>query len=127
MRIPEYDQNRSGKCKKESVHRSVSGIEKENTALASVAAGNRSHFGIETDMHRTLDGKFVCIHDDTTKRVAIDDLTVEKSTFETLMALKLADTDGERGMGDLRIPTLRITCANAKVLQSRHARAQEPL
>lgn len=88
-------------------HRGVSGIEKENTASAFVAAGNRSYFGIETDVHRTLDGKFVCIHDDNTKRVAIDDLTVEESTFETLMALKLADTDGKRGRGDLRIPTLK--------------------
>ncbi len=88
-------------------HRGVSGIEKENTASAFVAAGNRSYFGIETDVHRTLDGKFVCIHDDTTKRVAIDDLTVEESTFDTLMALNLTDTDGNRGRRDLRIPTLK--------------------
>ena len=88
-------------------HRGVSGIEKENTCSAFVAAGNRSYFGIETDVHRTLDGRFVCIHDDTTGRVAIDNLKVEESTFDTLRSLVLADTDGVKGRADLRIPTLQ--------------------
>ena len=88
-------------------HRGMSGIEKENTHAAFVAAGNRSHFGIETDVHVTLDGKFVCIHDDTTGRVAIDNLTVEESTFDTLRNLLLCDTNGEKGRTDLRIPTLQ--------------------
>ena len=88
-------------------HRGMSGIEKENTHAAFVAAGNRSHYGIETDVHVTLDGKFVCIHDDTTGRVAIDNLTVEESTFDTLRNLLLADVDGEKGRTDLRIPTLQ--------------------
>lgn len=38
-------------------HRGVSGIERENTAAAFVAAGNRSYYGIETDVHVTKDGK----------------------------------------------------------------------
>ena len=88
-------------------HRGVSGLEPENTNAAFVAAGNRSYFGIETDVHRTLDGKFVCIHDDSTKRVAIDNLTVEESTFDTLRALRLCDRDGQKDRSDLRIPTLQ--------------------
>ena len=88
-------------------HRGLSGIEKENTHAAFVAAGNRSYFGIETDVHRTLDGKFVCIHDDTTARVAIDNLAVEKSTFDTLRNLQLCDVDQKKGRSDLRIPTLQ--------------------
>lgn len=87
-------------------HRGLSGIELENTASAFVAAGNRSYFGIETDVHRTGDGKFVVIHDDTTKRVGIDDLKVEETTYETLRSLHLADKDGVRGRSDLRIPSL---------------------
>ncbi len=87
-------------------HRGVSGLEMENTHAAFVAAGNRTHFGIETDVHRTLDGHFVCIHDDTTGRVAIDNLKVEESTFDTLRALLLCDRDGVKGRTDLRIPTL---------------------
>ena len=87
-------------------HRGLSGIELENTASAFVAAGNRSYYGIETDVHRTGDGKFVVIHDDNTKRVGIDDLKVEETTYETLRALRLADKDGQRGRNDLRIPSL---------------------
>ena len=45
-------------------HRGLSGIEKENTNAAFVAAGNRSYFGIETDIHVTKDGRIVVIHDD---------------------------------------------------------------
>ena len=87
-------------------HRGLSGIEKENTNAAFVAAGNRSYFGIETDVHKTVDGKFIIIHDDTTGRVAIDNLEVEKSTFETLRKLSLCDIDDKRGRADLHIPTL---------------------
>ena len=50
-------------------HRGLSGIEQENTNAAFVAAGNRSYYGIETDVHRTADGQYVIIHDDTTARV----------------------------------------------------------
>ena len=75
-------------------HRGCSGIEKENTNAAFVAAGNRSYFGIETDIHQTIDGKYVLFHDDTTKRVAIDNMVVEESTYETLRNLILTDKDG---------------------------------
>ena len=37
-------------------HRGVSGLERENTNAAFIAAGNRSYYGIETDVHRTKDG-----------------------------------------------------------------------
>ncbi len=87
-------------------HRGVSGIEKENTNAAFIAAGNRSYFGIETDVHKTLDGKFICFHDDDTARVAIDQMTVEQTTFDTLRSLQLTDRNGERGRIDLRMPTL---------------------
>lgn len=88
-------------------HRGVSGLETENTASAFVAAGNRSYYGIETDVHRTADGKFVVFHDDDTQRVAGDKLVVEETTYETLRSLRLLDTDGQRGRNDLRIPSLR--------------------
>ncbi len=87
-------------------HRGLSGIERENTNSAFVAAGNRSYYGIETDIHATADGKYVIIHDDTTARVAIDDLAVESSTFDTLRSLILTDKNGEKCRSDLRIPTL---------------------
>lgn len=88
-------------------HRGLSGLEKENTCAAFVAAGNReSYFGIETDVHRTADGQFVVFHDDNTARVGVDSLIIENSSFETLRKLQLTDIDGKRGRSDLLIPTL---------------------
>ena len=88
-------------------HRGVSGLELENTCSAFVAAGNRSYFGIETDVHRTADGQFIIIHDDNTKRVALDEMIVENTTFETLRAIRLRDTDEQKGRRDLIMPSLR--------------------
>ncbi len=88
-------------------HRGLSGIEMENTCSAFVAAGNRSYFGIETDVHVTADGEYIIIHDDNTRRVALDSLKVEESTFETLRSLRLLDKDGRRGRKDLLLPSMR--------------------
>ncbi len=95
-----------GNCKM-IAHRGLSGIEPENTAAAFVAAGNRSFFAIETDVRRTIDGRYVLNHDDTTARCGIDVITPEKSTFETIQSIRLMDMDGKRGRNDLRIPELR--------------------
>lgn len=88
-------------------HRGLSGLEKENTCSAFVAAGNREgFFGIETDVHVTADGQYIIIHDDDTKRVGLDQISVEGSSFETLRGLRLADIDGKRGRRDLGLPSL---------------------
>lgn len=88
-------------------HRGMSGLELENTASAFVAAGQRTHYGIETDVHRTADGEFIIIHDDNTKRVAGDEMIVEKTCYETLRAIRLVDKDGKKGRRDLIMPSLR--------------------
>lgn len=88
-------------------HRGASSLETENTVAAFIAAGNRSYFGIETDVHRTKDGKYVVIHDDTTKRISGIDLSVEDTDFETLCALTLFDIDEKTKRKDLYIPTLQ--------------------
>ena len=85
-------------------HRGLSGIERENTASAFLAAANRGSWGIETDVHLTLDGKFILIHDDDTLRVCGVDLKVEQSTLQELRALTLKDLQGEP-RGDLILPT----------------------
>ena len=87
-------------------HRGVSGLERENTSLAFVAAGNRSYFGIETDIHCTSDGNFIIIHDDTTTRVTGIEKTVEETDFATLRSMKILDLDGGDTREDLRMPTL---------------------
>lgn len=90
-------------------HRGVSGLEKENTLCAFIAAGNRSYYGIETDVHCTKDRQFIIIHDDNTVRVAGEkqSFTIEETEFSTLRGLMLQDMDGTVGRIDLRLPTLR--------------------
>lgn len=88
-------------------HRGLSGIERENTCSAFVAAGNRSYFGIETDVRKTLDGHFVLCHDNDTERNCIDKLAPEASTFQTLRRLQYRDIDGTFDRGDLMMPTMQ--------------------
>lgn len=88
-------------------HRGVSGLELENTHSAFVAAGNRSYYGIEADVHKTADGKFVIIHDGSTKRICDDDIEICKATYDTLRSLLLKQKDGAWGRTDLRIPSLK--------------------
>lgn len=87
-------------------HRGLSGIERENTNGAFVAAGNRSYYGIETDIRRTADGRFVCVHDKDLKRVAGVNIDVEKSSLATLQEVVLYDADGGKDRRDLRLGTL---------------------
>ena len=89
-------------------HRGVSGLERENTNPAFVAAGNRSYFGIETDVHKTLDGKFVVIHDAETSRVTDGKINIntEQSNYDDFKDIILPDLDGKYDRTDIRIPTL---------------------
>ena len=87
-------------------HRGLSGIETENTNAAFVAAGNRSYYGIETDIHRTADGRFVVCHDDDLKRVAGEDVPVETATLAELQNIILFDKDGTKNRADLRVSVL---------------------
>ena len=83
-------------------HMGVSGIEKENTCAAFVAAGNRSYYGVETDVHRTGDGKFVICHDADLFRVAGEKINVEEVSLEISESVVLFDRDGTKDRNDLR-------------------------
>ncbi len=87
-------------------HRGLSGIERENTVNAFVAACNRSYFGVECDIHRTADGKYLVYHDDSTLRLCDRDLSMEQSDSASLRALKIRRSGGEAFDELLRIPTL---------------------
>lgn len=87
-------------------HRGLSGLETQNTNLAFVAAGNRSYWGVETDVHCTADGNFIIIHDDNTVRMTGESHVVEETDFAALRSMPLCDVDGSIGRVDLRMPTL---------------------
>lgn len=70
-------------------HRGLSGLEPENSIPAFVAAGNRNYYGIETDIHVTKDGRFIVTHDDSTGRVAPDDIPVEEVSYELARKIRL--------------------------------------
>jgi glycerophosphoryl diester phosphodiesterase len=89
-------------------HRGLSGIERENTYPAFIAAANRSYYGIETDVHVTADGKFVVIHDSSTERVSggAINVNVEEACFDELTELTFPDLDGKLERRDIKIPSL---------------------
>ena len=87
-------------------HRGLSGIERENTNAAFVAAGNRSYWGIETDMHRTADGKFIIVHNSTLGEVAGEAVPVEEVSLAVSQSVLLFDKEGGKSRTDLRTPTL---------------------
>ena len=53
-------------------HRGLSGLERENTNAAFVAAGQRSYYGIETDVHVTADEKYIIIHENLGTRIKLN-------------------------------------------------------
>ena len=87
-------------------HRGLSGLERENTCPAFVAAGVKSYYGIETDVHVTKDGKIIVFHDDNLKRVAGKNMIVEESYYDELRAVRIKDTDGKTERADLFLPSL---------------------
>ena len=87
-------------------HRGISGIECENTCPSFVAAGLKSYYGIETDVHVTLDGKYVIVHDTDLLRIAGLDIGIETSTFDDLRAVRFSSIDGTVPRTDLFLPSL---------------------
>lgn len=95
-------------------HRGLSGIEVENTNSAFVAAGNRSYYGIETDIHKTADGQFVIGHDDNYKRISGEEIYLESQTLENLEKIVFFDKDGTKIRVDLRPARLETYLKIAK-------------
>ena len=99
-------------------HRGLSGIERENTNAAFVAAGNRSYFGIETDIYRTSDGHFVVSHDANLKRVGGEELVIEEHTLAELQSVVLLTLTAQRAERIFVFPHLKTISAFAKSMKS---------
>lgn len=95
-------------------HRGLSGIELENTCAAFVAAGNRSYFGIETDLYKTKDGKFIVNHNADTAAFSDVNYRIEDTNFDVLRALTLKDKRYGIARADLKMPTLEEYLAVCK-------------
>lgn len=77
-------------------HRGLSAIEVENTDRAFIAAAERSYYGIEADVRRTADGRYVMCHDSDLKKLCGVDMIVEESTLEELLTVELYDLHGKK-------------------------------
>lgn len=87
-------------------HRGLSGVILENTVPAFELAGQRSYYGIETDVHVTKDGKFIVVHDDDLVRIAGLDLCIEETDFDTLRALRFHDVYSDSKEKNMYLPSL---------------------
>ena len=87
-------------------HRGLSGLERENTCPAFLAAAMRSYWGIETDVHVTKDGKYILVHDDDLVRIAGVGVTVEETDYATLRALRFKDVYGKSEEENMFLPSL---------------------
>lgn len=87
-------------------HRGASCLEQENTLPAFIAAGNRTYFGAECDVHVTTDKKYPVYHDDNTARLCDKDVVLEESDFKSVRALRLRERESEAFSETLVIPSL---------------------
>lgn len=87
-------------------HRGLSGLERENSIKAFVAAVNRSFYGTECDIHLTKDKVFVISHDDHTGRVSNYDVIIKETMFEDLQRVKLNKFNSNEEDRSLYVPTL---------------------
>lgn len=88
-------------------HRGLSGLERENTCASFIAAGNRSYYGIETDVHLTKDNIFVISHDANTKRVSPFNEEIKNLNYSDLIKIDYYDINSCLTKPYIKIPTLK--------------------
>jgi glycerophosphoryl diester phosphodiesterase len=86
-------------------HRGASHDAPENTLAAFKLAWEQKADAIEGDFYLTKDQHIVCIHDETTGRVADKDLKVSESNLEDLKALDAGSWKGPAWSNE-KIPTI---------------------
>lgn len=90
-------------------HRGNSTACPENTLAAFQRAFDEGADILETDLHVTADGVFVCIHDPTLDRTTLSAGSVEEMTLDQLK--QASACYGRREFEAERVPTLRETMA----------------
>ncbi len=88
-------------------HQGLFVAERGNSIPSFRYASQKSHYGIECDVHVTRDKQFVIMHDDRTGTTAKTDLLIAESTLAELREVELTSMWGhEHPIEDRRIPTL---------------------
>lgn len=88
-------ESKSKSAPKFVAHRGYSYAYPDNTEESFRAAAQMDFYGIETDIHKTKDGYFICNHDNTVKYADGTELTIASTKRETLLSkpLKNGKTD----------------------------------
>ncbi|MBQ8685622.1 MAG: Ig-like domain-containing protein [Clostridia bacterium] len=95
-------------------HRGQSYLELENTIPAFEAAATRSYHGMEADVRKTSDGKYIIAHDSNLRKIAGKNLVVEETTFDELRALRMPELSGTEERDELFLPTIEEWLAVCK-------------
>lgn len=94
-----------GKGARFAAHRGYSGYAPENSVAAFEFAGKMGFWGIETDIHETSDGAFVCIHDETLDRTTDGEGDVTDFTLEELNEYSIDSGNYLKRTENRKIPT----------------------
>ena len=87
-------------------HRGLSGLKPENTIPAFDECGIKGIFGVETDIRKTSDGHFVCMHDATVDKTTNGTGNVSDMTLEQIRSLTIDYGKDIENYTDLKVPTL---------------------
>ena len=87
-------------------HRGLSSLAPENTLPAYHLAGKYGFWGGECDIHQTLDGEFILMHDESLNRMTNGHGTVRKYKLNELKQLVIHEGNGIENYPYLKIPTL---------------------
>lgn len=88
------------KCKFKVAHRGVPSLAPENTMVSFKRAIEFNIDVLEIDIHRTIDGKLVVIHDPTTNRTSQEKGIIRKLTYEALTKYDVGKWKGEAYSGE---------------------------
>lgn len=69
------------------IHRGIVSKKYKENALKSFKSSFKKGYGVETDIHATSDGQFVCFHDFTLKRIYKNNSSIKNLTFENLKSI----------------------------------------
>ena len=82
-------------------HRGLSLLKVENTIESFTYSSKLKYYGLECDLHSTIDSFILVSHDNSLKRVFGKDILISASTFDFIRSLDLT-LDGK----NYQIPTL---------------------
>lgn len=89
-----------------TAHRGLSAIAPENTLEAFKAAANENFYALECDVHCTVDGKWVILHDYNVQSMTGERGDVKKYTYDKLREMKFTNGANIENYPDARMCTV---------------------